>query len=45
MNVAELNWLMGFQPISLNNWISNGNTDINKQHSLVLKKTEPYLKK
>jgi hypothetical protein len=29
-HVAELNLLMGFQ-LSLDNWISNGNTDINKQ--------------
>jgi hypothetical protein len=29
-NVAELNQLMGSQPSLLDNWISNGNTYINK---------------
>ena len=30
-NVVRLNWLMGSQPFSLHNLISNNNTDINKQ--------------
>jgi hypothetical protein len=30
-NVARLNWLMGFQPSSFDNLISNKNTYINKR--------------
>jgi hypothetical protein len=37
-NVAVLNWLMVYLH-SLNNWISNDNTDINKQ----LKQCEDFL--
>ena len=29
-NVTVLNWLMASQPSPLDNWISNGNTYINK---------------